>query len=166
MLGLTNLGLFHTAVSLVALVAGGVALIRDKVISSADLTGKIYLVTTAVTCITGFGIFQHGGFGPPHILGVITLITIAVALLAERRGLFGAASASVGIVAYSATYAFHWLPAILETTTRLPRGAPLFASQDAPALQAVPPILLLLLVIGSVLQLRRRGSRQKQPVAG
>jgi hypothetical protein len=37
----------------------------------------VYIWTTVLTCLTGFGIFQHGGFGKPHALGVITLLVLA-----------------------------------------------------------------------------------------
>jgi len=74
--GLTPLGVFHTIVSLVALAAGVIALIRDGKISWDNSLGKIYVVTTIIVCLTGFGIFQHGGFGKPHALGVITLVTL------------------------------------------------------------------------------------------
>ncbi len=70
MLGLTSLGLVHTAISLVAVVAGAIALFRYRRIAWATLAGKVYIATTALTCTTGFGIFQHGGFGKPHALGI------------------------------------------------------------------------------------------------
>src|SRR2546428_7375808 len=67
---LTPLGTFHTAISLIAVVAGVIAFVRDKEISPKNLVGRIYVTTTVITCLTGFGIFQHGGFGKPHVLGV------------------------------------------------------------------------------------------------
>ncbi len=36
---------------------------------------------TILTCVTGFGIFQHGGFGKAHMLGIITLVVLAIAWL-------------------------------------------------------------------------------------
>jgi uncharacterized membrane protein len=103
MLGLTPLGIFHTAVSLVAVVAGLIVLVRDKQISPKNLLGKIYVLATVITCLTGFGIFQHGGFGKPHVLGIITLVVLAVAWVAGNSALFGRASPYVETVSYSAT---------------------------------------------------------------
>ena len=74
MFGLTRLGVIHTLISLVAAAAGLIALLRDKLISPRNRTGMVYIVATVLTCLTGFGIFQHGGFGKPHILGIITLV--------------------------------------------------------------------------------------------
>ncbi|MFT3735018.1 MAG: hypothetical protein QM776_08340 [Rhodocyclaceae bacterium] len=153
--GLTALGIIHTAISLVAVFAGIVALCRDGQIHSRNTLGRIYLITTVLTCLTGFGIFQHGGFGNAHVLGIVTLLVLGAALLAEYKALFGRHSAAVRVVSYSLSFTFHWIPAITETTTRLPLGAPLLASPEVPELKAVAGVLLLLFVMGAALQLRR-----------
>jgi len=155
MFGLTALGTFHTAISLVAVVAGLIALFRDKAISPNNLVGKIYIWTTVITCLTGFGIFQHGGFGKPHVLGIITLVVLGIAALAGKTKLFGRASRAVETVSYSATFLFHWIPAVTETSTRLPLGQPLVSSAEDPALKAATGVLVLLFLIGATLQVRR-----------
>lgn len=154
MYGLTQLGVIHTAISLIAVGAGLVALIRDHGINPANTVGKVYIYTTILTCLTGFGIFAHGGFGKPHVLGIITLLTLAAAWLGDR-GTFGAKSRHVSTLCYSATFLFHMIPAITETSTRLPLERPLLASPEAPELQAATGVLLLLYLIGVTLQLRR-----------
>jgi uncharacterized membrane protein len=158
MFGLTSLGIVHTLISLVAVAAGIIALVRDGRITYANTVGKWYVWTTVATCVTGFGIFQHGGFGKPHALGVITLLVLGVVLVAVRTTLFGRFSKYVEVVGYSATFLFHWIPAITETTTRLPLGAPLLSSPDAPELQKATAALLVLFLIGAtwqVLKLRK-----------
>lgn len=152
--GLTPLGVVHTAISIVAVVAGFVALVRDQRISSSNGLGKVYVITTALTCLTGFGIFQHGGFNKAHALGIITLVVLAVAWGAGRYGWFGRASRYVEAVGYSATFLFHLIPAITETTTRLPYGHPLLSSPDAPQLQTASAVLLVLFLLGAGLQVR------------
>jgi len=151
-LGLTSLGTGHTAFSLVAVLVGLYLLIRYKEISPRTLAGKVYIVTTLVTALTGFGIFQHGGFGKPHALGIITLIVLAVALVAGYTRLYGRASRYVETVCYSATFLFHLIPGVTETTTRLPLGKPLFASPEAQELQAITAGLLVLFLVGATLQ--------------
>jgi hypothetical protein len=152
MFGLTPLGVIHTAISLIAVAAGLVALIRDREISPRNSLGKIYVLTTVITCLTGFGIFQHGGFGKPHVLGIITLVVLGVAALAGYTKLFGRASPYLETVSYSATFLFHWIPAITETTTRLPLGAPLLANADAPELKTATGVLVVLFLVGATLQ--------------
>lgn len=63
-------------------------------------------------------------------------------------------SRAVQAIAYSTTIFFHLIPGITGTSTRLPRGAPLAASAEAPELRVVALILLVVLVIGLTLQLR------------
>jgi len=155
MLGLTALGIVHTLVSLVALAAGLIALLRGGAITLDGALGKVYWLTTFVTAATGLGIFQHGGFGKPHILSILTIATLLLALTAGRTALFGRFSRHVEVVGYSATFLFHLIPGITETTTRLPFGAPLFANADAPALQTIAGVLAVLFLIGAGLQLSR-----------
>ena len=155
MFGLTSLGLVHTAISLLAVAAGLIALLRDGRITLRDGLGQTYAVTTALTCLTGFGIFQHGGFGNPHVLGIITLVVLAAAEAAGRFHAFGALSAYVETVGYSATFLFHLIPAVTETTTRLPLGHPLLPGPDAPPLKAATGVLFVLFLIGAALQVRK-----------
>lgn len=148
MFGLTILGIVHTAISLVAVAAGIVGLVRDKRIDLANGAGKTYLVATVLTCITGFGIFQHGGFGKPHALGVLTLLVLALAWFVRTR-------VAVQAVLLSTTFFFHFIPAVTETLTRLPLHAPLLADAEAPELKLITAVMFVLLVIGATLQVRR-----------
>lgn len=154
--GLTSLGVFHTIISLIAVATGAVALIRDRKIMWDNAIGKIYVITTIIVCLTGFGIFQHGGFGKPHALGVITLLVLAVAIAAGRKTmLFGRFSPYIETVSYSMTFFFHIIPGITETATRLPRDAPLASSPEDPHLKMAIGICFVLFVLGAILQVRR-----------
>ena len=153
--GLTPLGTVHTAISLIALATGLIALLRDRAISPRNTLGQVYLWSTVLTCLTGFGIFRHGGFGPPHVLGIVTLLVLGVAAIAGRTSWFGRAAPYVETVSYSATLLFHMIPAVTETTTRLPLGAPLLPSADAPELQTAAAVLFALFAIGAAWQVFR-----------
>src|SRR5207302_9893026 len=59
--GLTTLGLFRTAISLVAVVCGIWAFARYKKISLSNRLGQLCLASTLLTAVTALGIFQHGG---------------------------------------------------------------------------------------------------------
>ncbi len=163
MFGLTTLGVIHTAISLIAVAAGAIALIRDGSITWLNTVGKIYVITTVITCITGFGIFQHGGFGKPHVLGIITLFVLGIAFIAAKSSKpLGRLSPYIATVAYSTTFFFHLVPGITETTTRLPLNAPLASGPNDPLVQAAIGVCFLLFVIGAilqVLQLRRSLSK-------
>jgi hypothetical protein len=159
MLGLSSFGIFHTVISLVALVAGFVALFLHKEISPRTRSGLIYVLMTVLSCLTGFGIFRHGNFGPAHILGVLTLGTFGLAWGAGRFW-FGRISPYAETLAYSLTFFFNFIPAFTETLTRLPVGAPVASSPEAPILQKIIGLCFVLFLVGAIAQvIRLRRSR-------
>ena len=166
MLGLTAFGAFHTAIGVVAVVCGFIALARDKQISAETRLGQVYLVTTLATAVTALGIFHHGGFGPPHVVALLTIVALGVGTAAGRSRLFGRASRYVHAISYSSTILFHLIPAVTESSTRLPPGAPLVASPAAHVLQTVALVLLAGFLVGVALQVRwlRRSLRAGTPV--
>jgi len=165
MLGLTTLGTFHTAISLIALAAGFAALARHKEISNASRSGKVFVWGTVLSCLTGFGIFQHGGFGNPHILAIVTLVVMAVALTAQYSAAFGRLSRYVRTVGYSLTLFFHFIPGTVETLTRLPVGAPYLSGPLDPKAQPILGLFFLLFLIGATLQVGRlRAGRETEPL--
>ncbi len=156
MFGLTQIGVFHTAISLIALVTGIIALIRDGKISWKNLVGKIYVITTVIVCVTGFFIFQHGGFGKPHVLGIITLIVLGFALAAgTEKKPFRKASRYIETIGFSATFFFHLVPTFTEGLTRLPANAPLASSPDDPTVKLAIGICFILFLIGVTFQIKK-----------
>jgi len=166
MLGITPFGWLHTIISLVAVFSGAISLIRYGAIVWNTVLGKTYVYTTILTCLTGFFIFHHGGFGKPHALGIITLIVLSTALVAgEKIKLFGKASPYIEVVCYSMTFFFHLIPGITESTTRLPAGAPLAAGPDDPMIQKAVGLCFLLFIIGATLQVIKLRGRLKAKTA-
>ena len=106
---------------------------------------------------------QHGGFGKPHVLAIVTLVVLALAYAAERKGWFGRASRYVSTIGFSLTLFFHMIPAFTETGTRLPVGAPVFASREAPELQMAVACAFVVFLIGAMIQAVRIHSRKVLP---
>ena len=166
MFGLTPLGALHTAVSLLAVCAGFIALVRWKEISSRSTSGRIFVVGTVASCLTALGIFQHGGFGVPHGFAIVTLVVLGVALAAELTGALGRGSRYVATLAYSFSLFLHFVPATIETLTRLPAGAPYLSSPEDPRAQPIIGIFFLTFLIGATLQvLRIAGFRTGKSIA-
>jgi hypothetical protein len=167
MLGLTPLGTIHTAISVVALLAGFGSLVRYGRIAAENRAGQAYVWATVLTCITGFGIFQRGGFGAPHALGIVTLLVIAFTYWPAGASIFGARWRYVTTVSFSLTLFFHMIPGVTETFTRLPTGAPLFSGPEDPSLQRVAFVMFLVFVCGAAWQvLHLRAGTRGQTAAG
>jgi hypothetical protein len=72
--------LLHVIISLVAIGAGFVALLGMANDNRLPGWTALFLLTTALTSITGF-FFHSKAFGPPHAFGVITLVVMIPTLL-------------------------------------------------------------------------------------
>jgi uncharacterized membrane protein len=162
MFGTTPFGLFHTIISLLAVAAGVVALVKYKEISTRTRAGMAYVALTVATCVTGFFIFHHGGFGKPHALGIIVLVVLTIAYAAEGS-LMGRASRYVAVLGYSLTFFLHMIPAFTETATRIPSGHPLVPSPDAQGLQAAIGAAFVVFLIGAGLQVKRLRAERRAP---
>ena len=154
MFGLTTLGALHTAISLVAIVAGFWAFARDKEIVPANRLGQLYLATTALTAATGLMIFEHGGFSIGHSFAVLPLAVVAIGTVAAASPLFGRASRYVQAVFYSLTMLIHLITGSAETLTRLPPSAPLVTAANAFVFKDIISALVLLFLIGIAFQMR------------
>ncbi len=77
--------LFHVILSLLGIAAGAVVVIRMIDGHRLGGTNVIFLVTTIATSVTGF-MFPFKAIGPPHIVGAISLVVLAVALAARYVG--------------------------------------------------------------------------------
>ena len=164
MFGLTTLGTIHTAISIVAVIAGFVALAQAREITNRTMAGRVFVIGTILTCLTGLPIFRHGGFGPPHALAILTLIVLAVAYAGERSKL-GRVSRYGAVLGYSFSLFLHFIPATVETLTRLPAGAPYLANPDDPKAQPIIGVFFVIFVIGAAMQfLRLRRSRNAGPL--
>ncbi len=154
MFGLTLLGTFHTAISLVAIVAGAWALVRDKEIVPGNRLGQLYLATTLITAATGLMIFEHGGFRIGHAFAILTLAVVAISTVASLTSFFGRASRYIQAAFYSSTMLIHLITGSAETLTRLPPGAPLITAANASVFKEIIGALVLLYLVGIAFQLR------------
>ena len=116
------LGWFHTVMGIVAIGSGVYTLAKFKEISLQTRSGQIYLVTTLITAATALGIFQHGTFGPGHVLALLTLAALATGTVAATLKPFGKFSRHVQALSYSATLLFHSIPAVTDGLLRLSAG--------------------------------------------
>ena len=148
------LGWFHTIMGIIALVSGGYTLAKFKEISHQIRSGQIYLVTTLITAGTALAIYQHGFFGPAHVLAVMTLGALAAGMTASTTKLFGNASRYVRAFFFSSTLLFHCIPAVTDALLRLPVGDPFLTSIEDPILRMCYLGLLVLFLVGVSLQMR------------
>ena len=144
---LSPLGVLHTIIGVGAVLAGFYLLWRDKQISIEGLLGKFYLAATLITAASSLGIYKHGGFGPAHILGVLTILAAVVGIIAATTSFLGGLKKYVVALCFSGTMLFHLIPTATEILTRFPPEAPLVKSFEDPLLQGTFMVILVTFVI-------------------
>lgn len=72
---------FHVILSLVGMVSGIVVVLAMLRAHVLPVMTSIFLTTTMATSVTGF-LFPIAAFGPPEIVGVISIIILGLAMLA------------------------------------------------------------------------------------
>jgi cbb3-type cytochrome oxidase subunit 3 len=151
-MGLSNLGIFHTLIGVITIVAAIVSYIKFNKINLAGFSGKIYFYGTIITSLTALGISKRGGFNPGHVFSILILILVLVAwfLYSGKKG----NNPSRYFENFCLTFSFFlsWLPTVNETFTRIPIGHPLAKDITDPIIGKTLLVLFLLFVVGSVFQ--------------
>ena len=158
---LSVLGIIHTGLSILALVAAFYALFKAGVIDPQLPSGKAYIILTVLTCLTGFPIMRTGHFGPAHALTIMVLVVLVLAIYVKQLRIFGSKWIYLQVGLMSFTLFLSFVPAVNETLTRLPISHPLAAGPDDPLVKMWLGIVLVLFVIGLVWQLIRLSARRK-----
>lgn len=161
---LSTLGMVHTAISLLPLVAGLYAFARHRRIDPGTRSGRVYLVGLVLSVLTAFGLSSTGGFNPGHALGILALLAMAGALLAPRIGFLGRARPYLATFGLSFTFFLLLVPGINETLTRLPAGQPLASGPESPLVKTTLLAWVVIFLAGSVLQALALRARRRREV--
>jgi len=155
-MGLSYLGIFHTAIGIIAIVAAVIDFIKRGKIDLNRLTGKIYFYLTLITSLTALGLSKHGGFNPGHIfaLFIVILISIAYFLHTKKQGNNRARFFETFLLSFS--FFLSLVPTVNETFTRVPLRHPLAKAPTDAIIGQTLFTLFVLFVIGFVFQFRKQ----------
>lgn len=166
-LNITPFGALHTVIAVIGVLAGFVALIRHREIRLSSTAGTVFFWFTVGAAATGLFIFRRGGFGVPHVLSLITLAVLALAWFADRRSAFGRISPYAAVLLNLTAMFFHFIPASVETLTRVPLGAPYASGPEDPALFGPIGAAFAAYLVAAVWQLWRvRGASRRTAPTG
>ncbi|MDR7335649.1 hypothetical protein [Roseateles asaccharophilus] len=162
-LPLSTLGIAHTLISLLPVVAGVVSFARNGRIDISNRWGQAYLAGLVLSVFTAFGLSSTGGINPGHVLGVLALLAVSAAWLLPRLPL--PKSITPHLQAFGLSFSFFLLlvPGINETLTRLPAASPLASGPEDPVVRTALLAWLVLFIVGFTLQsLRIRAAQRRE----
>lgn len=160
---LSNLGIFHTVIGVVTIIAALISFVRHGKINLTGLSGKIYFYGTLITSLTALGISKHGGFNAGHIfsLFIVVLILTSWFLYEKRKGNNKARYFENFLLSFS--FFLSLIPTINETLTRVPVGNPYAKDVTDPLIGKTLLAILILFIIGSVYQFISQKRLNKSP---
>ena len=153
-LSIENFTTLHTAISLIGIVSGLVVL--AGMLRARRLPGwtALFLATTILTSVTGF-MFPINGLTPAIIVGVISIVILAIALMALYvQHLSGAWRWIYVVTALTALY-FNVFVLIVQSFQKLPALQKLAPTQSEPPFSITQGVALLAFVVLGTMAARR-----------
>lgn len=148
-LPIETLLIIHVAISLAGIVTGLVAMAALAAGRWLGSWQAAFLVTTALTSLTGF-LFPFGGVTPAFLFGVVSMAALAIAAASWPVRRRRAAGIAYAVAATLALY-LNLFVLIVQSFQKLPSLQPLAPTQSEPPF-LIAQILLLVaaLVIGTL----------------
>jgi hypothetical protein len=136
---------FHVAISVVGILSGLIVLYGLLAGEPYPLWTAIFLITTILTSVTGFPLEPYG-FDPPRVVGVISLVLLAFAVIGYYGfGLNGNWRWIYVVCAVAALY-LNVFVAVAQAFMKLPSLKALAPTQKEPTFLVAPVLVLLIFV--------------------
>ena len=136
----------HTLISLAGIFTGFVVLFGLLAGKRLDGWTKWFLITTVATSVTGFGFPLHH-FGAPHVVGIISLVVLAVTIYARYpRRLVGAWRWIYVVGALIALY-FNVFVGVVQAFQKIPALNAVAPTQTEPPFAITQLVVLALFVV-------------------
>ena len=143
----------HVIISLIAILAGLVVLFA--MIANRRLNGvtALFLLTTVLTSVTGF-FFHSKAIGPPHIVGAISLVVLAIALWALYGGKLVGVWRPVYVVTAVLALYLNCFVGVVQAFDKIPALHALAPKGTEPPFAAAQGATLLLFIVLGYLAVR------------
>ena len=163
-MSLETFTLVHVAISLIAIVSGLIVLFGMIGGRQLSTLHGLFLITTLLTSVTGFGFPIHG-VTPAIVLGILSLIVLAVAILARyARHLAGGWRRTYVITASVALY-FNCFVLIVQSFRQVPALHALAPTQKEPPFAVAQLVLLVLFIALTITAVKKFRSETAGAVA-
>jgi hypothetical protein len=146
-LSVATFTLVHVIISLIGIASGLLVLFAMLANRGSVWTGT-FLATTVLTSVTGF-LFHSKAIGPPHIVGALSLVILALTLLAIYKFHLAGPWRAVYVVTATVALYLNVFVAVVQAFQKIPalnRLAPL--GNEPPFAIAQGLVLVLFVVLG------------------
>jgi hypothetical protein len=153
-MSIANFTLLHVALSLIGILAGMVAvlaMVRSRLLPGWTL---VFLVTTILTSVTGY-FFPVDRILPSHVVGAISLVALAIAVVALYRGLLAGNWRWIYVVAATISLYLNVFVLVVQAFLKIDALKALAPTQQEPPFAIAQGIVFVAFVAIGYLALRR-----------
>jgi len=146
--------LFHVILSLVGIAAGIVVVFGMLAAMRLDGWTALFLATTVLTSVTGF-MFHSAHLGPPHVIGLLSLLLLVLAILARYSYHMAGSWRWLYVVTVMISLYLNVLVGVVQAFQKLPLLQPLAPTGTEPPFAVAQGLVLLAFAVLTVLALKR-----------
>jgi hypothetical protein len=144
----------HVILSLIGIVSGLVVLVGMWAARRLEGWTALFLASTVATSLTGF-LFHSAHFGPPHVVGLISLVLLVLAVLAFYSYHLAGSWRWVYVVTALAALYFNVFVGVVQAFQKLPLLQPLAPTGSEPPFVIAQGLVLVVFVVFTVVALKR-----------
>jgi hypothetical protein len=138
--------ILHVVLSLIGIGCGFVVLIGLLTRMRLDGWTALFLVSTVATSVTGF-LFPFHGFTPAIGVGIISLIVLAIAILARYVGHLAGVWRQIYVITSMVAFYLNFFVLIVQSFQKIPALKALAPTQSEPPFLVAQVLALLLFVV-------------------
>ena len=144
----------HVAISLIGIVTGLLVLFGMMAGRWLAKLNGAFLLSTILTSVTGF-MFPFTALGPPHIVGGISLVVLAIALLAVYRFRLAGKSRWVYVVSAILALYLNVFVAVVQIFLKIPYFNALAPTQAETPFQVAQSVVLAAFIVMAIVAVRK-----------
>ena len=153
-MSISTFTLVHTVLSLIGIASGIVVLLG--MLDAKRLGGwtMLFLATTVLTCVSGF-FFPSDHVLPSHIVGIITLVALAAAVLAIYAYRLAGSWRWIYVIGAVVALYLNVFVGVVQAFLKLPFLQPLAPTQSEPPFLIAQLVVMAIFIVLGFLAVRR-----------
>ncbi len=152
--GSTTLSHIHVLISLIGILAGAVVLVGLLGAKRLDGWTAIFLASTVLTSVTGY-FFPFHKLMPSHIIGAISLVALAVAIVARYSKHMTGAWRRIYVATAMIAFYLNVFVLIFQLFTKVPALIALAPTQSEPPFLLSQVVVMLVFIVFTIFAAKR-----------
>jgi len=149
-MSLSTFTLVHTVISLIGIATGLIVLFGMLTGKRLDGWTAVFLASTVLTSVTGFG-FPFTKLLPSHVVGIISLVVLAVAILAYYPFKLAGAWRWIYVVCAVLALYLNCFVGLVQAFIKIPALKAMAPTQAEPPFLIAQSILLIIFIVLGIL---------------